>query len=200
MKVRPVSAIWAAICLAFALTGCSPEPRTARAANLKPDKDRKPAPSFALKDADGRVARPADYRGKVLLLDFWATWCGPCKIEIPWFMEFERSHKDRGFAVLGVSMDDDGWDSVKPFIRHLGINYRIVLGDDSTAQLYGGVEALPTTFLLDREGRIAAVHVGLATKREFEDDIIHLLEDSVARTDRARVPALFASAEFQPNP
>jgi peroxiredoxin len=79
-----------------------------RAATLKPDKDRRTAPDFALKDADGRTVRLSDYRGKVVLLDFWATWCDPCRYEIPWFMDMERKRKDRGFAVLGVSMDDDG--------------------------------------------------------------------------------------------
>jgi thiol-disulfide isomerase/thioredoxin len=129
-----------------------------------------------LKDADGRTVRLSDYKGKVVLLDFWATWCGPCKIEIPWFMEFERKYKDRAFAVIGVAMDDEGWEVVKPFIADMGINYRIVQGSDMIAQLYGGVQALPTTFLLDRQGKVASVHVGLASKRDFEDGIEKLLE------------------------
>ncbi len=129
-----------------------------------------------MKDADGRTVRLSDYKGKVVLLDFWATWCGPCKIEIPWFMEFERKYKDRGFAVLGVSMDDEGWRVVKPFITDLAINYRIVMGTELTSQMYGGIEALPTSFLLDREGRIAQVHVGLAGKPDFENGIEQLLE------------------------
>jgi len=120
--------------------------------------------------------RLSDYRGKVVLLDFWATWCGPCALEIPWFMDLERRQKDRGFAVLGVSMDDEGWDAVKPFASKLGMNYRVLMGNDETAQLYGGVDALPTTFLIDREGRIAAVHVGLADRRDFEDGVQRLLQ------------------------
>ena len=143
---------------------------------VKPDKDRKPAPEFALKDADGKTVRLEDYKGKVVLLDFFATWCGPCKIEIPWFMDFERKHKDKGFSVLGVSMDDEGWEVVKPFLADLGVNYRVVIGNDSTAQLYGGVDALPTTFLIDRNGKIAAVHIGLASKKDFEDGIEQLLQ------------------------
>ena len=95
----------------------------------------------------------SDYEAKSCCWTFWATWCGPCKIEIPWFMELERKNKDRGFAVLGVSMDDEGWEVVKPFLADLGVNYRVVIGNDSTAQLYGGVDALPTTFLIDRNDK-----------------------------------------------
>jgi peroxiredoxin len=174
-----------AVCLSLVLAavivaapGCSSSSRAARAASLKSEKERKSAPEFALKDANGHTVHLSDYKGKVILLDFWATWCGPCKIEIPWFKDFERENKDKGFAVLGVAMDQDGWDVVKPFAHQLGINYRIVMGDDSIAELYGGVEALPTTFLIDREGRIAAVHVGLTSKRDFEDGIKELLQTS----------------------
>jgi len=135
------------------------------------------APDFALKDAQGRLVHLADFKGKVVLLDFWATWCGPCKIEIPWFMEFQRKYKDRGFEVLGVSMDDDGWKAITPFVNQKKINYRIVLGDDKTGDQYGGLEALPTTFVIDRNGRIASVHVGLAGKKDFADAIEKLLED-----------------------
>ena len=166
----------AALVAACLLTGCNSGPRSVKAASVvKPDKDRHPAPEFALKDADGKVARLEDYKGKVVLLDFFATWCGPCKIEIPWFMELERKNKDRGFSVLGVSMDDEGWEVVKPFLADLGVNYRVVIGNDSTAQLYGGVDALPTTFLIDRNSRIAAVHIGLASRKVFEDGIEQLL-------------------------
>ena len=166
----------AALVAACFLTGCSSGPRSVKAASaVKADKDRHPAPEFALKDADGKVVRLEDYKGKVVLLDFFATWCGPCKIEIPWFMELERKNKDRGFSVLGVSMDDEGWEVVKPFLADLGVNYRVVIGNDSTAQLYGGVDALPTTFLIDRNTRIAAVHIGLASRKVFEDGIEQLL-------------------------
>jgi peroxiredoxin len=171
---------------AFVFHGCSSN--SVRAATVKPDKDRKPAPEFTLKDSDGKTVHISDYKGKVVLLDFFATWCGPCKIEIPWFMEMERKNKDRGFAVLGVSMDDEGWEIVKPFLADLGVNYRVVIGNDQTAGMYGGVDALPTTFLIDKEGRIAAVHVGLASKQDFEDGIEQLLQVStpVTRNDDGR--------------
>ena len=178
MFVLRLSAVFAAALLvAGFFTGCSSMPRSvSAAANVKPEQERHPAPEFALKDANGKTVHLEDYKGKVVLLDFFATWCGPCKIEIPWFMEMERKNKDRGFAVLGVSMDDEGWDIVKPFLTDLGVNYRVVIGNDSTAQLYGGVDALPTTFLIDRNGKIASVHIGLASKKVFEDGIEQLLQ------------------------
>jgi peroxiredoxin len=161
---------------AFLLHSCSSG--SVKAETVKPDKDRKPAPDFTLKDVNGKTVHLSDYKGKVVLLDFFATWCGPCKIEIPWFMEMERKNKDRGFAVLGVAMDDEGWEVVKPFLADLGVNYRVVIGNDAIAGMYGGVDALPTTFLIDREGRIAAVHVGLASRKDFEDGIEQLLQGS----------------------
>jgi len=188
--VRISAAVVAAL---LALPGCSPSPRTVRAATVKPDKERKQAPDFTLKDANGHTVRLSDYRGKVVLLDFWATWCGPCKIEIPWFQEFERQYKDKGFAVIGVAMDEEGWNVVKPFAQHMSINYRVVVGDDTIGDLYanGGIDALPTTFLIDRGGRIASIHVGLSSKSDFEDDIQELLKPSGI----AALPAVLVRAK-----
>ena len=158
------------------VVACSPSRSVPARQVVKADSQRKHAPDFALKDATGKLVHLADYRGKVVVLDFWATWCGPCVIEIPWFTEFQRKYKDRGFEVLGVSMDDDGWKAITPFVERKKINYRIVLGDDKTGDLYGGLEALPTTFVIDRYGRIASVHVGLTDKKDFENAIEKLLE------------------------
>lgn len=162
------------VALALVLSACSSGVNVARS-SVKPESQRRKAPDFALRDADGKLVRLSDYRGKVVLLNFWATWCAPCRLEIPWFIEFQRKHKDRGLAVLGISMDEDGWEVVKPFIERLGVNYRILMGDDSVAQLYGGVDSLPTTFLIDREGRIASVHIGLVSKSRYEKDLAELL-------------------------
>jgi cytochrome c biogenesis protein CcmG/thiol:disulfide interchange protein DsbE len=176
--------------------GCSTS-MSVRAASIKPVKDRKPAPDFTLRDSMGKSVKLSDYRGKVVLLNFWATWCGPCKIEIPWFVEFEQKHKDSGFAVLGVSMDEEGLEVVRPYLEHTKVNYRILLGTDSVAQLYGGVDSLPTSFLLDREGRIAAVHVGLVSKGSYQDDINQLLgvKTSRAGTSVPAVPAVMLGAK-----
>jgi len=184
----------AAIAVGCVFQGCSRMPQSVKAASVKPDSERKPAPDFALKDADGKLVHLTDYKGKVVLLDFWATWCGPCKIEIPWFMEMQRKNKDKGFEVLGIAMDDEGWESVKPFVSDLKVNYRILIGNDSTAELYGGVEALPTTFLIDREGKIAAVHVGLTSKKDFEDGVEQLLQPTEAGSPKRNpVPAVIGA-------
>jgi cytochrome c biogenesis protein CcmG/thiol:disulfide interchange protein DsbE len=191
-KLYPGTAVVACLLLAGLAVACNSS-KPARAA-AKSANGLKPAPDFTLKDSDGKTVRLSDYRGKVVLLNFWATWCGPCKIEIPWFMDFQRKNKDRGFVIIGVSMDEDGWDAVKPFVNRLGINYRVVLGNDSVSQAYGGVEALPTTFLIDREGNIAATHVGLAAKSDFEDGIEQLLQGGSGGAGHVSLPGLFIRA------
>ncbi|MBI3683594.1 MAG: TlpA family protein disulfide reductase [Acidobacteria bacterium] len=176
--------------LGLLLAGCGSS-RSVKAA-VKPEKDRKRAPEFSLRDDSGRTAKLADYKGKVVLLNFWATWCGPCKIEIPWFVDFEQKFKDRGFAVLGVSMDEDGWDSVKPYLENRKVNYRVVIGNDEVADLYGGVSSLPTSFLIDRQGKIAGVHVGLVSKSVYQNEIEELLEAQPGSQSAARHAAAVA--------
>jgi peroxiredoxin len=156
-------------------------------AQVRPTKDRKAAPDFSLKDENGKSVKLSDYRGKVVLLNFWATWCGPCKVEIPWFMEFEQQYKDKGFAVLGVAMDDEGWQAVKPYLSERKVNYRVLMGNDSVTQLYGGVDSLPTTFVIDKDGRIASAHVGLVGKNEYLGEIQALLNGSKQNTDAGGV-------------
>ena len=141
----------------------------------KDAKTRRAAPDFTLADATGQYVKLSDYKGKVVLVNFWATWCGPCALEIPWFEQFEQQYRSKGFEVLGVSMDEDGWNIVKPYISEHKINYRVLLGNDSVGALYGGVDSLPTTFIIDREGRIAFPHVGLAEKNEYLTEIQTLL-------------------------
>lgn len=194
MSRAPALALLAAAPLLALAVACNSSKSAKVEVERSSTQDRKPAPEFSLKDADGRPVRLSDYRGQVVMLNFWATWCGPCKIEIPWFVDFQRKNKDRGFAVIGVSMDEEGWDAVKPFVSSMGVNYRIVLGDDSVAQAYGGVEALPTTFLIDREGNIASVHVGLAPKSDFENGIEQLLQSGSRSTRRAGSAAQLARA------
>ncbi len=193
--LRLSAAFASALVLSCLFQACSTTSQSVRAAELKPDKERHDAPDFALKDPNGKVVHLSDYKGKVVLLDFWATWCGPCKIEIPWFADIQRKNKDRGFEVLGVSMDDEGWETVKPFLSDLGVNYRVVMGNDQTAQLYGGVDALPTTFLIDRAGKIAAVHVGLASRKDFVDGVEQLLQAPAVAPERVAEPDMALRAK-----
>lgn len=139
------------------------------------EKDRKKAPDFALQDAAGATVKLSDYKGKVVLLNFWATWCGPCQVEIPWFIKFQNEYKDRDFAVLGVSADENGWKAVTPFVAREKINYRVVLADEQVTQLYGGIDHLPTTFIIDRQGRVGSSHEGLATMNTYRQEILTLL-------------------------
>ena len=148
---------------------------TAAQAALIPEKDRKPAADFTLLDASGAKVQLSAYKGKVVLLNFWATWCGPCKLEIPWFEDFQTTLSGRGFTVLGVSMDDDGWKVVKPYIATAKMNYPVVIGNDKLADAYGGVDAMPTTLVIDKKGRIAAMHTGIIGKDDYKKEILELL-------------------------
>lgn len=142
---------------------------------LQPANERKSAPQFALKDSSGNTVSLKNYRGKVVLLDFWATWCTGCKEEIPWFSQFQRTYAARGFAVIGISMDEGGWNVVKPFLAENHVPYLMLLGDDPTAQRFG-IQNLPDTFLIDRQGRVAAAYMAeLVDKDDVEANIKALL-------------------------
>jgi cytochrome c biogenesis protein CcmG/thiol:disulfide interchange protein DsbE len=132
------------------------------------------APDFLLQDSAGSKIRLSDYRGRVILVNFWATWCAPCKAEIPLLEEFEHAYASQGLTVIGVSMDENGWSSVRPFMEALKINYPVVIGGEELASQYGLI-GLPTTFLVDREGRIAATHVGILSRGDVEHTIMPLL-------------------------
>jgi len=163
--------------LAVILLGAACSKQEAPQAVAAAASSRKAAANFTLTDSTGQPVRLSDYKGKVVLLDFWATWCGPCKVEEPWLKEFETTYKDRGFAVLGVSMDEDGWDAVKPYIQKQKFNFRVLLATPEIDKLYPGMEAWPTSFLIDRQGRIADTHTGLVSKSVFTRTIEALLKE-----------------------
>jgi peroxiredoxin len=142
----------------------------------KPD-DRRPAPDFLLTDAAGNQVKLSDFRGKVVLLNFWATWCRPCSDEIPWFTEMQQSYSERGFSVIGVSMDYDGWSAVMPFIKSKGVNYPVVIGNDNVAREFGGLKSIPLSIVIDRSGRVAALHAGICRRDEYENDINRVLNE-----------------------
>ena len=146
-------------------------------AALQPEKERKPAADFALQDVNGKTVKLADFRGKVVLLDFWATWCTGCKKEIPWFESFQSAYQAKGFAVVGVSLDEEGWKVLKPFLEEHKIPYTMLLGDDPMSQRYG-IGNLPDTFLIDRQGRVAALYKeNLVDKDNVEANIKALLSE-----------------------
>jgi peroxiredoxin len=134
------------------------------------------APAWELKDTDGKTVRWADFKGKVVILDFWATWCGPCREEIPGFIALQKQYAKQGLVVIGVSVDADGAEVVRPFIQKSGMTYPVVLADDPLLQAFGDIEALPTTFIIDRQGRIVKEHVGVTDQAEFEKEIKALLD------------------------
>jgi len=143
-------------------------------AALQSPHERKAAPELALKDSQGKRADLKDYSGDVILLDFWATWCHGCQQEIPWFAEFERKYHEAGLRVVGVSLDEEGWEVVKPFITTAAVPYRILLGNDATAKAYG-IVSMPNTFLIDRDGRIAAVYLGMVDRNNIAKNLEILL-------------------------
>lgn len=150
----------------------SSEPSISR---MNTEAGRKLAPDFTLEDSAGRPVRLSEFRGKVVLLNFWATWCARCQTEIPWFVEFQQTNRD--LVVLGVSLDEEGWTAVRPYMREKGVNYRVMLGNDEVVGLYEGLPSLPTTLIIDKSGRIAVMHVGLCSKNDYESEMKALLAE-----------------------
>jgi thiol-disulfide isomerase/thioredoxin len=134
-----------------------------------------PAPEFLLTGLDGKPLSLADYRGKVVLLDFWATWCVPCRAEIPHLVDFQKQYGGQGLQVVGISMDDDA-KPVHEFYQQFKMNYPVALGTDKVATAYGGVLGLPITFLIGRDGRIVAKYVGETQMPVLEQKIQSLLQ------------------------
>jgi peroxiredoxin len=139
------------------------------------------APNFTLADLNGKKVSLASYRGHPMVVDFWATWCGPCKVEIPWFEKLHDQYASQGLEILGVSSDDLDKDDpaklftekrdIADFAQKMHMNYPVLIDADSIANSYGGLDALPTTFFIDRNGKIVASTIGLAPRDVIEADI-----------------------------
>lgn len=130
-----------------------------------------PAPDFSLESLDGKDMKLSDFRGKAVLLNFWATWCGPCKIEMPWFVELQNEYASQGLQIVGVAMDDASKEDISKFTKEMGVNYPILIGKEAVGDEYGGVPALPETFVIGRDGKIVDKILGLRGKAEIEDSI-----------------------------
>ncbi|HYM34417.1 MAG TPA: TlpA disulfide reductase family protein [Steroidobacteraceae bacterium] len=132
------------------------------------------APDFSRADLNGKTVHLADYRGKLVLLNFWATWCAPCREEMPQFSEWQREYGAKGLQVIGVSMDDDA-APVKEFIAQRPVTYPILMGDAKLGESFGGVLGLPTSYLIDPQGRIVTRYRGESNLKKMEAEIKSLL-------------------------
>ena len=140
------------------------------------------APDFTLESLDGKTMRLSDFRGKAVLLNFWATWCGPCKIEMPWFVELQKEYGSQGLQIVGVAMDDSGKDDIAKFAQEMGVNYPVLLGKEAVGDEYGGVPALPESFFIGRDGKIVDRIIGLKGRSEIEDSIKKALNTQAGTT------------------
>jgi thiol-disulfide isomerase/thioredoxin len=148
------------------------------------DPKGQPAPDFTLDSLDGKAVTLSSLHGQAVLLNFWATWCGPCKVEMPWFVELQKEYGPQGLQIVGVAMDDASKEEIGKFVKEMGVNYPILIGQESVGQQYGGVNVLPTTFFLDRDGKIVAREFGLQSRSVFVDHIKQAL--SQGRTVQAQ--------------
>ena len=142
-----------------------------------PDLRDKPAPAFTLKSLDGKTVSLSDYKGKAVLLNFWATWCGPCKLEMPWLIALQKKYAAQGFTVLGIS-EDDGPTKIKDvsdFATTMGVDYPMLLSDDKLNKAYGGIDFLPTSYYIGRDGKVVVEAGGLISESEMEANIQKIL-------------------------
>lgn len=161
--------------LGMALVAATTVTRESTAATVKSSNASTPAPNWELTDLTGKPVRSADLKGKVVILNFWATWCGPCRTEIPDFIALQKEYGKQGLVIVGASVDQAGPDVVKKFVQQQGMNYPVALADSKMQEAFGGIEAIPTTFVIDRQGNIVGRHVGLTPREDFESEIKPML-------------------------
>jgi len=186
MRIRWALAAVAALSLAFlTLHTDLPNPFRLRASTTAPaagsacPANAKPANlNYTLQDMNGKSVRLSSFKGKVVLLDFWATWCAPCKIEIPWFEEFQSTYGKQGLQVVGVSVDDSA-DKLQGYARVMKMNYPVLVGlqHDDLQDTYGPMVGLPTSVIISRDGKVCSKHMGLTGKDKFEVEIKALVAD-----------------------
>jgi peroxiredoxin len=191
LKRDPVVLIVVAMVVALMLVFSLDEARDRAGANaLPPTIDGKTAPDFTLQTLQGKTVHLSDFRGKAVLLNLWATWCDPCKIEMPWFEELQTQYGSQGLQILGVSMDDAAPSDIAQFAKEMHVDYPILVGKESQrqalAESYGGLQVLPESFYIDRDGKVVEQVLGLRPKVEIEDYIKKTLNQP--RMARAEAP------------
>ena len=129
------------------------------------------APDFALQSLEGKTVHLTDFRGKAILLNFWATWCEPCKIEMPWFVELQKRYGPEGLQVVGIAMDDASEKEIAEFAKKMGVNYPVLIGKESVGDAYGGVPYLPLSFFIDRNGKVLSKVPGLKSRSDIEENV-----------------------------
>ena len=144
---------------------------------LIPVAQRKAVPNYALTDSDGKTFTLANTKGKVVILNFWATWCGGCKFELPYFVGYDQKYRLQGLTTLGISMDDGGFPAVKPFWMQKHMPYPTVVGNEALANSLG-LKGMPFTLLIDRQGRVAVAHAGVLDRKDFDQHIQQLLQSN----------------------
>ncbi len=174
MNYRPMKS---ALIPLVALLALSLAPAThVRASAVKPS----PAPEWKLKDVDGKVVSSDQFKGKVVVVDFWATWCPPCRTEIPGYISLQKKYADQGLVIVGISVDTDGPEVVRKFVKEMGINYTIVMADDQIQDLFAPIQGYPTTFIIDREGKIRNRKLGREPTEQYEKEILAVLKPPAA--------------------
>ena len=148
-----------------------------------------PAPNFTLQTLDGKNLSLTELRGKAVLVNFWATWCGPCKIETPWLVEMQDRYGSAGLQVVGVAMDDSGKDEIEKFAKDMGVNYPVLIGKEAVGDAYGGVPALPESFFVGRNGKIVERIIGLKGRAEIEDAVKKALNTQVGSVQTDTTPS-----------
>ena len=185
MNRNPLALVFAAVVVAGMLffgfhmarhSGKGSNPRVARSMV---------APDFTLESLEGKSVKLSDLRGKAVLLNFWATWCSPCKIEMPWFVELQNQYGAQGLQIVGVAMDDASKEDIAKFAKEMGVNYPILIGKEAVGDQYGGVPALPESFFIGRDGKLVDKIIGLKGKSEIEDDVKKALNTQPGATQAA---------------
>jgi thiol-disulfide isomerase/thioredoxin len=186
-RIVNIRSLFAALILALSIpplqgNAQSPTPASPSADQKKAQPPLGPArhgiaPNFALESLTGETVHLSDFRGKVVLLEFWATWCGPCKIITPWLIDLQNQYGPQGLAIVGIALDEDATKvEIAEFADNMRVNYITLIGNEKVAQSYGGIPAMPVRFFIGRDGKVVNRMIGLSSKAEIEESIKKALE------------------------